>query len=102
MGADDKSSIAINKDVANCSFMCFSYLEQREDLYDVRKNLAKGPSEFTGGRPQRRRNPPHYANVIPGHPGDDVCSRNTAEYPKTSGVEMKYLVIYEKTVTGYS
>ena len=87
MGADDKSSIAINKDVANCSFMCFSYLEQREDLFDVRKNFAKGPSEFTGGRPQRRRNPPHCANVIPGHPGDDVAPGTLQSILRQAGLK---------------
>jgi predicted RNase H-like HicB family nuclease len=30
------------------------------------------------------------------------CTKHTSEYPETSGVEMKYLVIYEKTATGYS
>jgi predicted RNA binding protein YcfA (HicA-like mRNA interferase family)/predicted RNase H-like HicB family nuclease len=41
--------------------------------------------------------------TIAGKPGDDGGTRNAQQHPQTSGAEgMKYLIVIEKTATGYS
>ncbi len=41
--------------------------------------------------------------TVPGKPGDELAPGHTQQHPQARGVEMKkYLVVIEKTGTGYS
>jgi predicted RNA binding protein YcfA (HicA-like mRNA interferase family)/predicted RNase H-like HicB family nuclease len=39
--------------------------------------------------------------TVAGHPSVDIPPRNVEQYPQAGGTEMKYLVIYEKSATGW-
>jgi predicted RNA binding protein YcfA (HicA-like mRNA interferase family)/predicted RNase H-like HicB family nuclease len=40
--------------------------------------------------------------TVAGHPSDNIAPRHLEQHSKTSRLEVKYFVIYEKTATGFS